>query len=493
MPDYINPEPPPVDPDEIAQACFDRIRTQFAAYDPRESQLATIVVVALSLRAAELADLIPLIPRAIFRWYGANVVNLPPEDGGPATASVTIFVRDNAGYTIEAGEPISIQDDDGDEHLFELQSDAVIAPGQTSIGNVTLVAQEDGTLNNDITAGTVAFVDALDFVINVTHQGTTANGVDAESDDDYLNRLTRRTSLIPRPVWAQDFADLAMVEFPEIFRMAALDTYAPGLNQIDKIDFTGTVSGGTYTLGVDGPFSGNQVTNAIAWNADAPTTQAAIEALASVEPGDVAVTLGPGPTDMLVEFKGRFANTAITFTITPGGLTGGGTAAIVNQQAATAPNATTVANVSLAGIDSAGNGLSATLKAQVDAFLQANREFGFIVNLLDPSFNLVDATFSFTTFAKFDPTEVKARAEQVVKDYFSPLTFALPPGDARGWLVTTVIRHWEVVTVLNNVEGLDRLVTLTLGINGGAQTAADQTMTGALPMPRPGTVVGTPV
>src|SRR5688500_5415463 len=109
MPDYINPAPLPTDPEDITQAAFDQGRLIFTNYDQRESQLATIVIIALAFRAAEVADLVPLIPKSIFRWFGANVIGLPPEDGTPASATVTIYVRDDVGYTIESDTVLTLE------------------------------------------------------------------------------------------------------------------------------------------------------------------------------------------------------------------------------------------------------------------------------------------------------------------------------------------------------------------------------------------------
>src|SRR4051794_15287913 len=103
MPEYINPPGPPTDPDTIAQDAFDVIRSYFPNYEPQEGQLATIVITALSLRAAQINDLAQMIPKAIFRWYGANVVNLPPFTGAPSAFTASIIVRDGAGYLIESG------------------------------------------------------------------------------------------------------------------------------------------------------------------------------------------------------------------------------------------------------------------------------------------------------------------------------------------------------------------------------------------------------
>jgi hypothetical protein len=166
VPDYINPAPPPTDPDEIAQDAFDRIRDNFPNFDPRESQLATIVILALALRIAEVADL----------------------------------------------------------------------------------------------------------------------------------------GLVPRPVVAADFAALTMVTYPEVFRALALDNYAPGTNQTSKLDFGGTITGGTFTVGITAPGLSLQTTNPITWAAGdiSATIQAAIEALPAIDPGEAVVTLQAGtPNDSL--------------------------------------------------------------------------------------------------------------------------------------------------------------------------------------------------
>jgi hypothetical protein len=85
------------------------------------------------------------------------------------------------------------------------------------------------------------------------------------------------------------------------------------------------------------------------------------------------------------------------------------------------------------------------------------------------------------------------RAEQAVRDYLDPLTFSAPPNDARGWSIQTKVYLWEVVGILQAVLGLDRLVTLNLGLNGGSQASADLTLIGNIPVTVPGSIIGTPV
>jgi hypothetical protein len=489
MPDYINPSPPPTDPDEIAQAAFERVRLTFPNYDPRESQMATIVMVALAFRAAEIADLVPLIPKSIFRWFGANVIGLPPEDGGPAQATVTIFVRDDAGYTIDSDTVLSIEDDQGDTHLFSLDSDTVIPAGATSVSNVTVTALDDGEEANGITGGPTALVEALDYVISVTQQGTSNGGTEAEDDNTYLNRLSRRLGLIPRPVLAEDFAALAMVEFPEIWRMASLNHYSPGPNKIHRLNFNQPVTGGTFRILIEGDLTTN-----IAYPTTPAIVKAAIEvASPSVSPGDIRVT-DTGANGYLIEWlagplapSGPLAN----FFVWDDSTTGAGSVDMSTYQNYVTPNPAMAGVVSVAGQYADGTTLSAPLKAAVDALLQANREWGFIVNVVDFNYHDVDSTFTFTTLPNYNKSDVEARAEAAVAAYVSPATYGAPPNDARGLKLQPVIYYWELVGVLESVEGLDRLITLTIGLNGAVQSASDKTMSGDFPLPRPGNIIGT--
>lgn len=84
---------------------------------------------------------------------------------------------------------------------------------------------------------------------------------------------------------------------------------------------TVTASGGTRTLGVTDVNGNLQVTAAIAYNANAATIQAALEALSNVAPGDIVVS-GAGP--YVYTFGGQFVDRDIPLIIVgTGSLTGG--------------------------------------------------------------------------------------------------------------------------------------------------------------------------
>lgn len=104
------------------------------------------------------------------------------------------------------------------------------------------------------------------------------------------------------------------------------------LNEISTITKSGTVSGGTYTLTVEGETTGN-----IAYDANAATIQAALLLLGVIDSGDVVVTdVGGGATgggSTVLTFGGKFASGVITVSIGIGSLTGGGSYVLTETQA----------------------------------------------------------------------------------------------------------------------------------------------------------------
>lgn len=101
-------------------------------------------------------------------------------------------------------------------------------------------------------------------------------------------------------------------------------------NEVQVLEVTGSPTGGTLKLEYDGPESGsalNEITANIDWDSTASEVQSALEALASLKPGDVACSGGPWPVEPIeVEFKNRLAQTDIRIIeLDTNSLTGGTT------------------------------------------------------------------------------------------------------------------------------------------------------------------------
>jgi hypothetical protein len=115
-------------------------------------------------------------------------------------------------------------------------------------------------------------------------------------------------------------------------------------NEVQSLIKTGTVAGGTFTLTLVNPVTGESATTAtIAYNAAASAVQTALEALSNVEVGEVIAAGGPAPSVALtIEFRGRFGQANVTaMTVDNTLITGGGTMVLSTTTPGAAPTETT--------------------------------------------------------------------------------------------------------------------------------------------------------
>jgi hypothetical protein len=101
--------------------------------------------------------------------------------------------------------------------------------------------------------------------------------------------------------------------------------YAGRTSEVQTVTITGTPTGGTFTL----TFLG-ETTAAIAYNAAASAVKSALEALSTINVGEVSVSGGPGPgTPWVVTFGGRYAGDNVSqMTASGASLTGGSSPAV---------------------------------------------------------------------------------------------------------------------------------------------------------------------
>jgi hypothetical protein len=106
-------------------------------------------------------------------------------------------------------------------------------------------------------------------------------------------------------------------------------------DEVQTLDVTGTVSGGTYTITFDG-----QTTAAIDFDAVEADVLAALEALSNIAPGDVVVADTVGALPMTITFGGAYADADVPLMeVDSSLLTGGGTYDIVETTPGTAGTA----------------------------------------------------------------------------------------------------------------------------------------------------------
>lgn len=229
---YVN-VPIETDADALSQDAFDFLEDKTdGEWEPHDGQLDTWQLTANARMAATLRDLASDVPASIFRYFG-QLVNIQPIDSVAATATTHWLATDTAGHDIPAGSHVAVTNASGDLVDFTTTVDAIIPVGDDHVDGVPIIATDEGSAANGI--GTIetlglTLLDNYAYIQAVTLEVLPSGGIDAESDEDYLSRLTSNLQLMsPRPILPEDFAVIAR-NTPGIGRALALDGYDPVAN-----------------------------------------------------------------------------------------------------------------------------------------------------------------------------------------------------------------------------------------------------------------------
>ena len=145
--------------------------------------------------------------------------------------------------------------------------------------------------------------------------------------------------------------------------------------------------------------------------------------------------------------------------------------------------------MTLAVVGEDGLPLSSGIKTAVQAYLESLREINFVLHVVDPTYTTINVTFVVVAHPGFDLAAVDTAATAAVTNYLSPATWAGGSETPPRWATSeTVVRYLEVAEVLNRVDGVHYVDTLT--INGGT---ANVTLTGVAPLPTVGTITGSAI
>lgn len=218
--------PPAVitDPATIRGNAIALMEAELPGWKPIPGSPEMVLIDAFSFTAGEQAEVLVQRLTSVYRGLG-QLVSTPPIEAQPATSLATVTMVNNAGYTIPAGSLIvGIRNANNELEGFKLTADLVVGAGSTT-GTATLIAEEPGTGANSLT-GAAELIAAPPSVLSVS-LATSGGGLEAESEEEYLARLTEALSIMkPGVVLANDAAILAR-SIPGVWRAVGVDRFKP--------------------------------------------------------------------------------------------------------------------------------------------------------------------------------------------------------------------------------------------------------------------------
>jgi hypothetical protein len=373
-----------VDAAVLEQETNEAVEAALEGWQPAEGDLLTWANKTFSRIGASVFGQAATMERGAFKRFGEAIVSVPPVQAAPATVeSIWELVDNKGGYEIEDGATVTVEASGARAVGFKVVGTVVVPIGSTKV-SVLLEAVEPGGASNGLT-GTASLSKSYSFVVEpggIELIGESANGVDEEEEDVYLDRLVETTRLLSLSLIVGSDFEIDARAVPSIARAKCIEAY----------------------------------------NAEA----AAEEAL----------------------------------------------------------------HVSVYPIDEAGLALGSPVKAALKERQEGKVPSGVKVHIVDPAYTQVDVTATIVVQPGFDPATVIAAVEARLAEYFSPAKWGVPTqGDSgSGWENRTSVYRFELISEIDRVGGMERVVTLKLAKHGDAlSTAEELVLTGVAPLTKAGT------
>jgi hypothetical protein len=210
--------PVETDADTLADNALDYLAAEWDDWEPNEGDLEVVQIEALSQMAADVANVAAIMPNAAFEAILERLFAVVPQDGTPATGTVTFTLVDTTANVIPAGTEIDI-----DGYAFSVDQDTPTTAGSGTVAGVPVTAIESDTGANGLTGDTVVLVGVLTFVSDVALNGVTGGAVDPETEQEYLDRGSQALELQAITlVTAHDYEVMALSD-SRVGRAVAVD------------------------------------------------------------------------------------------------------------------------------------------------------------------------------------------------------------------------------------------------------------------------------
>lgn len=140
-------------------------------------------------------------------------------------------------------------------------------------------------------------------------------------------------------------------------------------------------------------------------------------------------------------------------------------------------------------VDADGLPVTAGVKEDLDDTLQAKREINYVFVVADPDYTEFLVKCNAVAEAGQDTATIKARLEAAIAEFLDPARWGAAPEQTAGdpprtWVDTKTLRFQDLVTVVNNVQGLSHYTLLEVKKEGGAYGTSDVTLNGVACLPK---------
>lgn len=145
--------------------------------------------------------------------------------------------------------------------------------------------------------------------------------------------------------------------------------------------------------------------------------------------------------------------------------------------------------VSVFPIDVNGEALTKPVKDELKERQEGKLPANTLLFIADPDYTSIDVKTKVVVEEGFDPATVIAAVKARLNSYLSPATWGIPgTGDASsstGWINRTTVYRFELVSEVDRVVGVDRVVSLELAKDETALETKDVVLTGVAPLTKP--------
>ena len=435
-----------------------------------ESDLEIIILDVLAGMAIPAAQVASVVPNAIFRQFGTQLIKLTYNEGTYATGKTTWTVASSETVReIPAGTQIEAYGQG-----FSVTTGVEVPAKTTTITNVSVTALETGEDYNKV-IGKAEQVNPIDWVLEVQFIGETSGGMPEESDEAYLERLADQLALqAPRPITAEDYATFVL-DVPEsiadvkVGRATSIDGYKEG-----TVEHEGKVTSGSNEMSEVASYSEITIGSEIV-GTDIPTGT-----YVTALPGSEKVTMSNKATGSPSKQKYKFVGT------------------YENQKYVT----TFVTN-------EAGGALEPEQRKKIEYWLTGGeyngvkyagyRELNFKCPIESASYNKISVLTEVKVLPEYTKATVKLNVEEAIRQYLNPAKWGNPSSSTTGansWLnyvngekLFGTVRYNDLLVVIGSVQGVAYVVPGSAGLAIGLEVkgptgVVDLQMKGPAPLPK---------